>query len=568
MALVLNGNWRFYPKQRLDFQKGMRGLNGAQAMVNCLKEENVSVLFGYPGAAICPFYDELLREESMRHILVRQEQNAGHAASGYARASGKVGVCVVTSGPGATNLITAIASAYQDSIPIVAITGQVRRDLLGRDVFQEADITGAVMPFIKHSYLVTSADDLPRIFREAFHIAATGRPGPVLIDVPVDVQQEELRHDFEYPKAPHIVGYKPRVQPNAMQIKRALTLLKSAQSPVIIAGGGVMSAHARKELRAFAEQANIPVTATMMGIGVLPFDHPLYLGMLGMYGVRSANAAVKKADVLLIIGARVGDRAIADPARTSERSKIIHIDIDPAEIGKNVSVDIPIVAQARPALEALISRLDFRCPDSWAQKAAQLRAECEEQTAYCPMENSVEPRRFVRALSDAMKEKDIMVADVGQNQIWASNNYKLRGGLFITSGGMGTMGYSLPAAMGAKLAKPRRTVIAVMGDGSIQMSMMELATLVQHGIDLKIVVFRNCRLGMVRELQDKQYGGRETAVDLDGSPDFIALAAAYGIPGADVRTDADVPGAIEQMLAARGPFLMQVHVDPSQSSYN
>lgn len=546
----------------------MMGLNGAQAMVNCLKEENVSVLFGYPGAAICPFYDELLREESMRHILVRQEQNAGHAASGYARASGKVGVCVVTSGPGATNLITAIASAYQDSIPIVAITGQVRRDLLGRDVFQEADITGAVMPFIKHSYLVTSADDLPRIFKEAFHIAATGRPGPVLIDVPVDVQQEELRHAFEYPKTPNIAGYKPRIQPNVLQIKRALALLRNAKSPLIVAGGGVMSAHARKELRAFAEQANIPVTATMMGIGVLPFDHPLYAGMLGMYGLKCANSAVKKADVLLLIGARVGDRAIADPAKTSERSKIIHIDIDPAEIGKNVSVDIPIVAQARPALEALLSRLDFRCPDTWALKVAQMRAQCEEETAYCPMADSVEPRRFVRALSDAMKDKDIMVADVGQNQIWASNNYKLRDGLFITSGGMGTMGYSLPAAMGAKLAKPRRNVIAVMGDGSIQMSMMELATLVQHGIDVKIVVFRNCRLGMVRELQDKQYGGRETAVDLDGSPDFIALAAAYGIPGADVHTDGDVPTAIEQMFAARGPFLMQVHVDPSQSSYN
>lgn len=546
----------------------MMGLNGAQAMVNCLKEENVSVLFGYPGAAICPFYDELLREESMRHILVRQEQNAGHAASGYARASGKVGVCVVTSGPGATNLITAIASAYQDSIPIVAITGQVRRDLLGRDVFQEADITGAVMPFIKHSYLVTSADDLPRIFKEAFHIAATGRPGPVLIDVPVDVQQEELRHAFEYPKTPNIAGYKPRIQPNVLQIKRALALLRNAKSPLIVAGGGVMSAHARKELRAFAEQANIPVTATMMGIGVLPFDHPLYAGMLGMYGLKCANSAVKKADVLLLIGARVGDRAIADPAKTSERSKIIHIDIDPAEIGKNVSVDIPIVAQARPALEALLSRLDFRCPDTWALKVAQMRAQCEEETAYCPMADSVEPRRFVRALSDAMKDKDIMVADVGQNQIWASNNYKLRDGLFITSGGMGTMGYSLPAAMGAKLAKPRRNVIAVMGDGSIQMSMMELATLVQHGIDVKIVVFRNCRLGMVRELQDKQYGGRETAVDLDGSPDFIALAAAYGIPGADVHTDGDVPAAIEQMFAARGPFLMQVHVDPSQSSYN
>lgn len=546
----------------------MRGLNGAQAMVNCLKEENVSVLFGYPGAAICPFYDELLEDGTIRHVLVRHEQSAGHAASGYARASGQVGVCVVTSGPGATNLITAIASAYQDSIPIVAITGQVRRDLLGRDVFQEADITGAVMPFIKHSYLVTSADDLPRIFKEAFHIAATGRPGPVLIDVPVDVQQEELRGSFEYPKAPHITGYKPRVQPNILQIKRALALLKEAKSPLIIAGGGVMGARARRELRAFAEQANIPVAATMMGIGVLPFDHPLYLGMLGMYGLRCANTAVKKADVLLIIGARVGDRAIADPSRTSERSKIIHIDIDPAEIGKNVSVDIPIVAQARPALEALLTRLDFRCPDEWAQEASAMRAKCEEETAYCSMDGSVEPRRFIRALSDVMKDKDIMVADVGQNQIWTSNNYKLRNGLFITSGGMGTMGYSLPAAMGAKLAKPRRTVIAVMGDGSIQMSMMEMATLMQHGIDVKIVVFRNCRLGMVRELQDKQYGGRETAVDLDGSPDFIALAAAYGIPGADVHTDADVPAAIEQMLAARGPFLMQVHVDPSQSSYN
>lgn len=546
----------------------MRGLNGAQAMVNCLKEENVSVLFGYPGAAICPFYDELLEDGTIRHVLVRHEQSAGHAASGYARASGKVGVCVVTSGPGATNLITAIASAYQDSIPIVAITGQVRRDLLGRDVFQEADITGAVMPFIKHSYLVTSADDLPRIFKEAFHIAATGRPGPVLIDVPVDVQQEELRRKFEYPKAPHITGYKPRVQPNILQIKRALALLKEAKAPLIIAGGGVMGARARRELRAFAEQANIPVAATMMGIGVLPFDHPLYLGMLGMYGLRCANTAVKKADVLLIIGARVGDRAIADPAKTSERSKIIHIDIDPAEIGKNVSVDIPIVAQARPALEALLTRLDFRCPDEWAQEASEMRAKCEEETAYCSMDSSVEPRRFIRALSDVMKDKDIMVADVGQNQIWTSNNYKLRNGLFITSGGMGTMGYSLPAAMGAKLAKPRRTVIAVMGDGSIQMSMMEMATLMQHGIDVKIVVFRNCRLGMVRELQDKQYGGRETAVDLDGSPDFIALAAAYGIPGADVHTDADVPAAIEQMLAARGPFLMQVHVDPSQSSYN
>lgn len=546
----------------------MRGLNGAQAMVNCLKEENVSVLFGYPGAAICPFYDELLEDGTIRHVLVRHEQSAGHAASGYARASGKVGVCVVTSGPGATNLITAIASAYQDSIPIVAITGQVRRDLLGRDVFQEADITGAVMPFIKHSYLVTSADDLPRIFKEAFHIAATGRPGPVLIDVPVDVQQEELRRKFEYPKAPHITGYKPRVQPNILQIKRALALLKEAKAPLIIAGGGVMGARARRELRAFAEQANIPVAATMMGIGVLPFDHPLYLGMLGMYGLRCANTAVKKADVLLIIGARVGDRAIADPAKTSERSKIIHIDIDPAEIGKNVSVDIPIVAQARPALEALLTRLDFRCPDEWAQEASEMRAKCEEETAYCSMDSSVEPRRFIRALSDVMKDKDIMVADVGQNQIWTSNNYKLRNGLFITSGGMGTMGYSLPAAMGAKLAKPRRTVIAVMGDGSIQMSMMEMATLMQHGINVKIVVFRNCRLGMVRELQDKQYGGRETAVDLDGSPDFIALAAAYGIPGADVRADADVPAAIEQMLAARGPFLMQVHVDPSQSSYN
>lgn len=540
--------------------------NGAQAMVKCLEKEGVSVVFGYPGAAICPFYDAL-QASSIRHVLVRQEQNAGHAASGYARASGKVGVCVVTSGPGATNLITAIASAYMDSIPIVAITGQVRSDLLGRDVFQEADITGAVEPFIKQAYLVKDTQKIPQVFREAFHIASTGRPGPVLIDIPVDIQTNLLEGPFHYPEKVEIIGYKPKTTGNPLQIKRAVDLLRQAKRPVLVAGGGVLMCHGEKLLREFAEQTNIPVVSTMMGIGVLPSRHRLYYGMLGTHGVKPANRALHQADVLVIIGARVGDRAVAAPGQVSERSKIIHIDIDPAEIGKNLKTNVPLVCDARNALAAMKEQADFRCPQGWIDALDNWRAEALRLAAQQPeTEGFIDPRRFMRELSSMAAEDAILVADVGQNQIWSANHYEIKQGKFLTSGGMGTMGYSLPAAQGAKIACPSRQVFAVCGDGSFQMQMIELATMVQHGVAVKIVIMRNGRLGMVRELQDNYYGGRLSGVLLDGSPDFIALAAAYGIPGRSIASNDRIREAIGQMLASTGAYVLECVVSPRQPS--
>lgn len=541
-------------------------LSGAQAMVRCLEKEGVSVVFGYPGAAICPFYDAL-PESGVRHILVRQEQNAGHAASGYARASGKVGVCVVTSGPGATNLITAIASAYMDSIPVVAITGQVRSDLLGRDVFQEADITGAVEPFIKQTYLVKNTNDIPRVFREAFHIASTGRPGPVLIDIPVDIQTNLLDEEFVYPEKVDIIGYKPKTVGNPLQVKRAVDLLREAKRPVLVAGGGVLMCHAEKALRAFAEKLNIPVVSTMMGIGVMPSRHPLYYGMLGTHGMKQANRAIHQADVLVIIGARVGDRAVAAPGQVSERSKIIHIDIDPAEIGKNLKTTVPLVCDAKNAIAALSEQADFQCPQGWVDAVNNWRNQyyekMEEQVA---PEGFVDPRKFMQKLSEMAAENAILVADVGQNQIWSANHYEVKKGKFLTSGGMGTMGYSLPAAEGAKAACPSKQVFAVCGDGSFQMQMMELATMVQHNIPVKIVIMRNGRLGMVRELQDNHYQGRLSGVMLDGSPDFITLASAYGIQGRSISDDNNVIQAITEMLASDGPYVLECAVSPVQPS--
>lgn len=541
-------------------------LSGAQAMVQCLEKEGVSVVFGYPGAAICPFYDALL-DSNVRHILVRQEQNAGHAASGYARASGKVGVCVVTSGPGATNLITAIASAYMDSIPMVAITGQVRSDLLGRDVFQEADITGAVEPFIKQTYLVKDTNEIPRVFREAFHIASTGRPGPVLIDIPVDIQTNLLSGEFVYPEKVDIIGYKPKTMGNPLQIKRAVDLLREAKRPVMVAGGGVLMCHAEKALRAFAEKLNIPVVSTMMGIGVMPSRHRLYYGMLGTHGMKPANRAIHQADVLVIIGARVGDRAVAAPGQVSERSKIIHIDIDPAEIGKNLKTTVPLVCDAKNAIAAMSEQADFQCPQGWVDAVDNWRSQyyekLEEQESPAGF---VDPRRFMQELSAMAAENAILVADVGQNQIWSANHYEIKKGKFLTSGGMGTMGYSLPAAEGAKVACPSKQVFAVCGDGSFQMQMMELATMVQHQISVKIVIMRNGRLGMVRELQDKQYDGRLSGIMLDGSPDFITLASAYGIRGRSISENGDIRQAIADMLVCNGPYVLECAVSPVQPS--
>ncbi|MBC8570515.1 biosynthetic-type acetolactate synthase large subunit [Zongyangia hominis] len=537
-------------------------ITGAEAMVKCLENEGVSVVFGYPGATICPFYDRL-SHSPIRHVLVRHEQNAGHAASGYARISGKVGVCAATSGPGALNLITALATAYMDSIPLVAITGQVQSDLLGRDVFQEADITGAAEPFTKHSFLIKDVTELPRIFKEAFYIASTGRPGPVLIDIPIDIQQAEF--DFSYPAGVSIRGYKPSTKGHVVQMKRVVDAITHSERPVICAGGGVIAAGAKRELREYAEKCGIPVVSTMMGIGVLPSGHPLYLGMLGTYGTSAANLAIGEADLLIIIGARVGDRAVATPGMLSQRTQVIHIDIDPAEIGKNMGTAIPLVGDAKQILTQLYDMTPGTDFSQWLLQARQWREEVSfdlgERKGY------INPRAFIRSLSAALPDDAVIVSDVGQNQIWTANHCNVRpGGRFFTTGGMGTMGYAIPAAVGAKFADPGRMVVAVCGDGAFQMQMMELATVCQENLNLKIILMKNGQLGMIRELQKKQYKGNYMAVGLDGGPDYGKIAGAYGIRAAGIREQSQAGEAIEEMLSHDGPYLLQCLVRPDEPS--
>lgn len=534
-------------------------ISGAQIMVKCLQEENVEVAFGYPGAVICPFYDELYRT-NIRHVLVRQEQHAAHEASGYARSSGKVGVCIVTSGPGATNLITGLATAYMDSIPLVAISGQVNSELLGRDVFQEADVTGACESFTKHSYLVKNAADLPRVFKEAFAIASTGRPGPVLIDVPVDVQQSMVEGEFSYPAVADIVGYKPRTEGNGLQIKRAMAAIKEAKRPLICCGGGVVLAGAREEMKAFARKTGIPIVATMMGIGVVPMDTPQYLGMIGSHGRVYANRAMRESDLIILCGARVGDRAVSAPEQVAQNTRIIHIDIDPAEIGKNIRVDIPIVGDIRQVLARFAEKAEPLDIADWREAVIGYK------NAYVPTgedrDDCVEPRSLIRALSRMMDENAILVADVGQNQIWAARNFNVKEGRFLTSGGLGTMGYALPAAIGAKIAKPHRQVVAICGDGAFQMSMMELATACQQKIPVKLVLMDNSRLGMVKELQDKLYGSRYEATLLDGNPDFVALCRAYGIKTVRAENNRQAEAYAKEMLESEEAYVLVCRVDP------
>lgn len=537
-------------------------LTGGEAMVKCLEAEGVEILFGYPGAAICPFYDALY-DSPIRHVLVRSEQNAAHMASGYARASGKPGVCVATSGPGATNLITGIATAYMDSIPIIAITGQVNLEQLGRDVFQEADITGACESFTKHSYLVKDAAEVPRIFKEAFHIASTGRPGPVLIDVPEDVQ-EALMESFRYPEKADIPGYKPKTSGHPVQVKRALQAIRQAKRPVICCGGGVVLAGAREEMTAFAQKSGIPIVSTMMGIGVMPMDSPVYLGMIGKFGRGYANRAIGEADLIILCGARVGDRAIALPNQIADQAQIIHIDIDPAEIGKNMRVDIPIVGDVRQVLAALADKVEpVDCKD-WVDRVLQYKREFIPRGE--DREDYVEPRSFIRTLSSMMEEDAILTADPGQGQIWAAINFTQKEGRFLTSGGLGTMGYALPAALGAKLAKPRRQVLAVCGDGAFQMSLCELATVVASHAPLKVVVFDNRRLGMVREYQNSRYSGRHIATHMDGNPDFVALCRAYGISAALAENNRQAEELAAEMLKSPRPYVLVCRVDPETPS--
>ena len=531
----------------------------AAAMVKCLEKEGIQTVFGYPGAAICPFYDALTKSQ-IRHILVRQEQNGGHAANGYARITGKPAVCIATSGPGATNLITAIATAYMDSIPMICITGQVNSDLLGRDVFQEADITGSAEPFVKHSYLVKNAADIPRIFKEAFYIAGTGRPGPVLIDVPMDVQNVEI--DFEYPKSVDIRSYKPSTKGHPVQIRKVVSAIAEAKKPLICAGGGVFAAKAQDALLELAQKCSIPMVTTMMGISAVPAGHPLYFGMIGTHGRKAANSALLTTDLLILIGARVGDRAVATPGILEKRTRIIHIDIDPAEIGKNMEAAIPLVGDANLILRQINDKVSSEEHDGWIAELTAIRDAAPDD--YSGREASINPKAFIRLLSRKTARDAVIVADVGQNQIWTANQFAVEHGRFLTSGGMGTMGYAVPAAMGAKLAAPERQVIAVCGDGAFQMSFMELATCCQFGVPIKVVVMTNGRLGMVRELQTKGYRGNETAVFLDGSPDFVKLAAAYGIPAKSISHIEEADAEIDEMLACDGPYLLECRIDPNE----
>ena len=536
----------------------------SQAMVSCLEQEGIRQIFGYPGATICPFYDALSRSD-IRHVLVRTEQNAGHAANGYARMTGKPAVCVVTSGPGATNLITGISTAYMDSIPMVIITGQVVSNLLGSDVFQEVDITGACEPFIKHSYLLKDPIQVARVFKEAFYIAGTGRPGPVLIDVPMDVQKMEV--DFSYPTEVSIRSYKPSSKGHPGQIKKAAAAIAEARHPVIIAGGGVFSAGAEKELLAFSQKTRIPVVNTLMGIGAVPSDYDLRLGMIGMHGVRHANYAVHQADLLILAGSRVADRAIPSPTVLARQKKIIHMDIDPAEIGKNLGVDIPVVGDIRLMLSQLTEEIDAAVSENWQDWLEELNGVRQKvHPDYGPRDGYVNPKLLMHQLNQRADRNAIIVSDVGQNQMWSANEFAIPQGRFLTSGGMGTMGYSLPAAMGANAACPDRQTIAVCGDGSFQMCSMELATLVQHRLPVKIVVFSNNRLGMVREHQTVAYDNNLTAVFLDGSPDFAKLAAAYQIPSVRIHENSEIDDALTRLLEAEGPFLLEAMVDPLETT--
>ena len=537
-------------------------INGAEIMVKCLQAEGVEIVFGYPGAVICPFFDKLY-DTDIKAVLVRQEQNAAHAASGYARALSKVGVCVATSGPGALNMITGIATAYMDSIPMVAITGQVKSDQLGRDVFQEADITGACESFVKHSYLVKDAADLPRVFKEAFHIASTGRPGPVLIDVPVDVQQDEIE-EFVYPEKVNIIGYKPSVSGHPMQIKRALDILSIAKRPVIVAGGGVLTSGAKLKFREFVKKTNMPVISTMMGIGTMPSDDPLYVGMIGSHGRKAANKVIHDSDLIIVCGARVGDRAVSSPDQVAEHTTVIHIDIDPAEIGKNMKTNIPIVGDIKNVMSAMLRDVEYTTPQEWLDSVEKWKKDFA--LPYKRFDGYVEPKSFLEKLSGMMRSKAILIADVGQNQIWCANSYKMSDGRFFTSGGMGTMGYSVPAAIGAKFARPTRDVVAVCGDGSFQMMFNELATIVQNGLNVKIIVMRNTVLGMVHELQDVHYNSRYAVTELDAFPDFRRIAEAYGIESAFVSDNDEAEAAAQKMLKSDKPFLLVCNVHPGTPS--
>jgi len=537
---------------------------GAKILVEGLQHEGVEIIFGYPGGALLPVYDELYNSP-MKHILVRHEQAAAHAADGYARASGRVGVCLATSGPGACNLVTGIATAYMDSIPVVAITGQVPTALLGNDAFQEADITGITTPITKYNYLVKDVADLGMVVREAFYISGTGRPGPVLIDLPKDIQNAGLADETPLPEHVALRGYQPTYRGHARQIDTALRMMAEAERPVIYAGGGVVLSGASQELVELAERMGIPVTTTLMGLGCIPCDHPLNLGMLGMHGTCYANYAVTDCDLLIAIGVRFDDRVTGRIETFAPGAQVVHIDIDPAEIGKNKPIDVPIVGDAKTVLQAMIQRM--KPPGARGKWHDQIRVWKEKYPLQYHEDGALRPQYIIRTLSDLLKGEGVIVSEVGQNQMWAAQYFGFKKPrTWITSGGLGTMGYGFPAAMGAHFAQPEMPVFVIAGDGSFQMNIQELGTVAQYNIPVKVAILNNMYLGMVRQWQELFYERRYSFTELP-SVEFVKIAAAYGIDGVRVETCDEVLPALKAALDTDGPFVMDFRIEREENVF-
>jgi acetolactate synthase-1/2/3 large subunit len=544
-------------------------MRAVDALMECLKAEGVDVVFGLPGGANLPTYDALVNG-GIRHILVRHEAGGGHAAEGYAKATGKVGVAFATSGPGATNLITPITDAMMDSVPCVFITGQVRTELLGTDGFQEADTIGITMPIVKHSIMIQSPQELPRAIHEAFYIARSGRPGPVLVDIPMDLSRAEI--DYEPVSDVRLPGYQPRLEGNQKQIRQAAKALAAAQRPVIYAGGGVVNAEAAEELREFVRSDRFPITCTLMGLGAYPAPDPQWLGMLGMHGTRAANYAMDEADLICAVGARFDDRITGKLSEFAPRAKFIHIDVDPAEISKNVPAHIPIVGDAKHVLAKLL--VEYRAIgadpgrlDAWWGRIDGWKAKyplAYEDSA----DNEIKPQYLVQALWEATNGQAVLTSDVGQHQMWAAQFYDFpEPRRWINSGGLGTMGFGLPAAMGAAVGCPEALVCCIAGDGSVQMNAQELATCAQNRIPIKVFIMNNGYLGMVRQWQELFWDGKYSQVDMGEFPDFVKLAEAYGVTGLRFADKTTLVSDIERAISIDGPVLVDVRVTREENTY-
>lgn len=539
-----------------------RPSTGARVLCQALRREGVEVIFGYPGGAVIPLYD-VLPEFDLHHVLVRHEQGAAHAADGYARATGKVGVCLATSGPGATNLVTGIATAMLDSVPIVALTGQVSQPVIGTDAFQEIDITGITLPITKHNFVVRSVEDIGPTIQKAFHLASTGRPGPVLVDIPKDVQ---LAHGNLTPAGSlNLPGYKPTLVPHRRQVRRAANLLREAKRPLILAGHGVLISGATNELVKFAERAQIPVALTLLGIGGFPGSHPLCLGMVGMHGFTHGNHAINEADVLVGMGMRFDDRVTGRLSEFAPNARVIHVDVDPAEIGKNVPTDVPVVGDARETLKVLNDVLEPQQHDEWLEQISTWRRRMPSRDVH--VNGSLLPQHVIERLHDRTDGSTVLSTDVGQHQMWAAQYFCCdRPDQWITSGGLGTMGFGLPSALGAAVGCPDRTVWAIVGDGGVQMTIFEFATLVQENANVKVAIVNNGYLGMVRQWQ-QLFHNRNYSETPISSPDFMLLAQAYGIPARRVLLPRDVDEAIDWAQSFHGPAIVEFVVNQEENVY-